>query len=304
MWKRRAKRVVRHTIGLPMISDGLRWFLRQDSVPPRLRMLAHRKLAKLALFGSRTFTYRTDGGALLELAHTGTPNYLYWLGAYEPETLRVFTQLARTASVIFDVGAAEGLYSVFAAATNPDARIHAFEPFARAAEIATRNLGLNAALCKNVAIHQMALGADDGIASLYVASEGGGNSSLNPAFRAEHSEQPTAVRRGDSFVAAHGIERVDLVKIDTESTEPAVLRGLAKCLERHHPDIVCEVLVGRTEGALMDALAPLGYGFWSITANGLERRATIVGDRSFPNYLFTTADAASLVARGLTVGRS
>src|SRR6185312_5041737 len=114
-----------------------------------------------------------------------------------------------------------------------------------------RNLGLNAGVCKNVVLHRMALGAEDGVATLYVASEGGGNSSLNPAFRSDHSEQRTEVRRGDSFVAAERIERLDLVKIDTESTEPSVLRGLSKTLERHHPEIVCEVLAGRTEAELM-----------------------------------------------------
>ena len=104
-------------------------------------------------------------------------------------------------------------------------------------------------------------------------------------------------------MAAEGIERIDLVKIDTESTEPTVLRGLTTCLERHHPDIVCEVLVGRTEAQLMEVLAPLGYRFWSITSNGLERRENIVADRRFLNYLFTTADAQSLWARGLPVER-
>src|SRR3569623_2114340 len=123
MWNRRAKRLVRQTIGLPVISDGLRWFLRQETVPSRLRTLAHKKLAKAALFGSRTFKYETDG-TVLELTHTATPNYLYWLGEYEPETLAVFTQLARTSNVIFDVGAADGLYSIFAAAANPGTQIN------------------------------------------------------------------------------------------------------------------------------------------------------------------------------------
>jgi FkbM family methyltransferase len=302
MWNSRAKRLVRHAIGTPLVSERLRWFLHQENVPAGLRALVHQKLAKPALFGARTFKFRTHE-KLLELAHTGTPNYLYWLGAYEPETLGVFTQLARTASVIFDIGAAEGLYSIFAAATNPAARIHAFEPFANAANAATRNFGLNGEVCRNVELHRMALGAEDGVATLYVASESGGNSSLNPAFRAGHGEQPTDVRRGDSFVAAEGIERLDLLKIDTESTEPNVLRGLNASLERHHPHIVCEVLAGRTEAELMELLAPLGYRFWSITSNGLERREQIVGDSRFFNYLFTTADEQSLAARGLPIGR-
>lgn len=299
MWTSRAKRLVRHTLGFPVVSAGLRWLIRHGSLPPRVRTLAHRKLAKPALFGSRTFRHRTENGTLLELAHIGTANYLYWLGDYEPETLHVFTQLARSAAVIFDIGAAEGMYSILTAAANPRARIHAFEPFVSAAEVARRNLALNAAVCQNVELHCLALGAEDGSATLYVASERGGTSSLNPAFRTQHSEQRTEVRSGDSFVAERGIERVDLIKIDTESTEPAVLQGMASTLRKHHPDIVCEVLLGRSESQLMDVLRPLGYRFFSITPKGLEHRETIVGNRQWVNYLFTTANDESLIALGL-----
>lgn len=304
MFSDRAKRLVRQTIGLPVVSDGLRWFLHQESVPPRVRSFAHRKLAKAALFGPRTFKYRTADGATLELAHKGAANYLYWLGRYEPETLAVFTQLARDASVIFDIGAAEGVYALLAAATNPAARIFAFEPFAGAADNVERNFALNAAVTKNASLHRVALGAEDGTATLYVASESGGNSSLNPAFRSTHGEQRTEVCRGDSFMTAHHIDGLDLMKVDTESTEPAVLRGFGDMLARHRPEIVCEVLPGRTEAELDAILRPLGYRFFAITAAGLELRTAIAGDHRFVNYLFTTAADDHIRKRGLPLARS
>jgi len=267
------------------MSDGLRWLLRQDDLPPRVRAFAHRRIAKAALFGDRTFTHRTDLGDI-ELALTGTASSLYWLGNYEPETLAVFTQLARTASIIFDVGAGDGLFAIFAALASPSARIMAFEPFEGAA--ASRNLALNSAVCQHVDLRRMALGAEDGVGTLYVASESGGNSSLNPAFRAVHTEQRTQIRRADSFMADEGIDRIDLLKIDTESTEPDVLRGFGGVIERCRPDIVCEVLPGRTEARLMEILGPLGYRYFAIGADGLQRRETIVGDLRTLNYLFTT----------------
>ena len=42
----------------------------------------------------------------------------------------------------------------------------------------------------------------------------------------------------DRFVREKGIARVDLVKIDTETTEPEVLAGMADTLKRDHPAIV------------------------------------------------------------------
>jgi Methyltransferase FkbM domain len=45
-------------------------------------------------------------------------------------------------------------------------------------------------------------------------------------------------------IREQGIAKVDLVKIDTETTEPAVIRGMARTLARDRPDVVCEVLAG------------------------------------------------------------
>ena len=43
----------------------------------------------------------------------------------------------------------------------------------------------------------------------------------------------------DEFVRRSRIDHLDLVKIDTESTEPAVLRGMHDTLSRDLPTIVC-----------------------------------------------------------------
>ncbi len=76
----------------------------------------------------------------------------------------------------------------------------------------------------------------------------GGTSSLNAEFRADTVTRQVEVARGDDVVAELLPDTpVDLIKIDTESTEPAVLRGLASTIERDRPVIFCEVLVNRSE---------------------------------------------------------
>ena len=287
-----AKQILRSAIGAPGIRHGLRWFLHQPAIPARWRDLAHRKLAKRARFGARTFRYTTSAGQTLELVHGGTSNYLYWLGEYEPETTSLFCRLAARSSVILDIGAAEGLYAILGAAASPAARILAFEPGADTALVCAENLRRNLPLTRRVELHALALGADDGESTLYVAGETGGTSSLNPAFRADRREQRVVVRAGDSLLTELAIARVDLIKLDTESTEPAVLRGLAATLRRDHPDILCEVLHGRTERELSDLLGPLGYRFFWVSADGLVRHTALAGDPTYrhPNYLFTTRD--------------
>lgn len=300
------KRVLRTGLAAPGIRDGLRWFINSKAISPTLRDLAHRKLAKLALFQSDSiFHHTTREGSRLSFHHGGTPNYLYWLGTYEPETMAAFCALAKHAHCILDIGAADGLYAVFAAAINPSVRILAFEPGAAAARACERNIELNRPITAHVEIHALALGDEDTRQTLYVAGETGGTSSLNPEFRRVRREQSVQVRRGDTLLSALGVDRVDLIKIDTESTEPAVLRGMSRMLQLHHPDLIVEVLHGRTERALESLLRPVSYRFFWIGPEGLIEHDTLNGDRSYrySNYLFTVRSSQELRALGLALSR-
>lgn len=290
VWKS-VKNALRAGIAAPGVRDGLRWFLHQDRIPHRWRQVAHRKIAKRARFGAtEVFTYTSSAGVPLRFLHGGTSNYLYWLREYEPATTTVFERFAREARVILDIGAADGLYSVFAAAANPDARILAFEPGADAAAVCARNFELNHPLTSRVELYAIALGEHDTEGTLYVAGETGGTSSLNPAFRRDRREQQVTVRSGDALLEELGIEQVDLIKIDTESTEPDVLRGLTRTIERSHPEIICEVLMGRTEQPLEALMARFGYRFYRIVEAGLVPCMSLVADATYrePNFLFST----------------
>ena len=70
-------------------------------------------------------------------------------------------------------------------------------------------------------------------------------------------EVPTI--RLDSYCAAHGIERVDLVKIDVEHHEPAVFRGFRQMLEKCKPSVLVEILDAGIGKAVAEQIAGLGY---------------------------------------------
>ena len=259
------------------------------------------KFAKQARFPEgAVFVHRAAEGVELRFLNDPSSADLYWTGEYEPGSIEVFSALCRKARFIFDVGAYGGLYAVFAAAANPNAVVFAFEANPAAVRVCRQNLTLNAPRTKNVQLFELALSDYDGEAEFYVT---GGTSSLNSAFRPNSEPIAVEVARGDAVVRARGVARLDLVKVDTESTEPAVLRGLAGTLERDHPDVLCEVLRGRTERDLEALLGPLGYSYYWITSRALHRRDRIAGDPTyrFPNYLFTVRSVAELTALGLPV---
>jgi hypothetical protein len=100
---------------------------------------------------------------------------------------------------------------------------------------------------------------------------------------------------GDDVVADLLPDRtVDLIKLDTESTEPAALRGLDATVERDRPVIFCEVLAGRTEPELQPLVDKWGYRTYWLSDDGPVLREPIIGEKSNVNWLFLPDDRAPL----------
>jgi FkbM family methyltransferase len=231
------------------------------------------------------------------------PNRIFWDGwdGFERETIPLFYRLAECARVTFDVGAHVGTFSLLAAHANLEGRVYAFEPMPGTFERLRRNVAMNGLAnvrCANLAVGQFKttsrLFYETGTA---IPGEASLRRECTEAFRwaspgGEISETEVAVTTLDEFVRENDLAGVDLVKIDTEGTEPEVLRGLADTLRRDRPDVVCEVLKGfATEAGLDEVLRPLGYRYYVLTPEGPAPRAIIEGQPDgrwdLRNYLFS-----------------
>jgi len=162
----------------------------------------------------------------------------------------------------------------------------------------TQNVELNG--LKNVVTLASAVGDVVGSAEFFhVATPLPSCSSLSFEFMrptAGLTSSTVPVTTLDRFFRGRGIGQVDLVKIDTESTEPQVLRGMAETLERDHPTILCEVLKGQgSERALEEMLSPLGYRYYLLTRAGPVEQSHVEGHPCWLNYLFTTRDIADVI---------
>jgi FkbM family methyltransferase len=222
-------------------------------------------------------------------------NQVYWRGwsGYEPETVPLFFRLAARAQVTLDVGAYVGFFSLVAAHANPKGRVYAFEPMPTVYERLLKNITINA--LTNVQCLNCAAGDIEGTAEFYSSgSEMQCGSSLALGFMRGVETMysfPVNVLTLDRFVRDNYIDSVDLMKIDTETTEPEVLSGMAKTLARDHPMIVCEVLKERgAESRLEAILSPLGYRYYQLTPSGPVLRERVEGHPEWLNYLFTTLE--------------
>lgn len=148
-------------------------------------------------------------------------------------------------AVCLDVGANIGLYSLALSALAPRGRVFAFEPSPGSFEYLERNVEANG--LANVESFQLALGdqADATVHFHDIPFFTAGSFTVDDdsfltseVLGSSYFEAPATTL--DSFVAEHGIERVDLVKIDVEGAELSVLDGAKETLSALRPKVVLE----------------------------------------------------------------
>jgi FkbM family methyltransferase len=263
------------------------------------------KLAKHARYGaSATFTYERQGCAPITLRLAGAALSLYYLGDYEPSTLGPVATLGATARGFLDIGAQSGVYAFVVASTNPNVSVVAFEANPASLEVLLDNVRLNEGRrgVGHVRICQAAVSDVTGAAEFHLA---GGSSSLSAEFRSGSRPLICQTTTVDGFFADIDIDQaVDLIKIDTESTEPAVLRGMAETIARWRPVIAVEVLRGRTEGDLNRFLLDNDYRPLWLTDPAPLLVEQISGDGEYVDLNFLLVPAEKLQEVMCTVNAS
>lgn len=73
----------------------------------------------------------------------------------------------------------------------------------------------------------------------------------------------------DHYVTSQGVQKVDLLKLDTEASEHLVLAVAQQVLHEHRPIILCEVLPGKVEQELEAIFRQHGYLMFRAEANRL-----------------------------------
>src|SRR5262249_44856357 len=157
---------------------------------------------------------------------------------YDPASVELLKRLTHQGSVVLDVGANVGIVTLpLARAVGPQGQVHAFEPHPEVRQRLKRNVALNN--LSNVTICGDAVGAVPGPAPLYGNGTGnGGAASLAPGPTLGETFT-VEVRTLDSYTA--DLPRVDLIKIDVEGADFAVLEGARETMRRWKPAIYIEV---------------------------------------------------------------
>ncbi|MDD5544857.1 MAG: FkbM family methyltransferase [Acidobacteriia bacterium] len=176
----------------------------------------------------------------------------YWWGTYEPEIQQLFRKMIRPGSVLVDVGANVGFYSLLASKlVGNKGQVYAIEPFPRNVKILERHLQLNH--IPNVTVFALAVSDACGMRGFLE----GENPSVGHLGEANTSTVETVTL--DSLLEQGLILPPQFIKMDIEGEERSALSGAERLLLRYHPTLFLS-----THGYVLDNecssfLSPLGY---------------------------------------------
>jgi FkbM family methyltransferase len=175
-----------------------------------------------------------------------------WLGTYERRKQLALKAHLERDMVACDIGANAGFYSLLMARrVGVGGRVFAFEPQPSNLDFLRRHLELNRV--RNVQVSGEAVADFVGEAS-FATDPGSYKGCLHStgAIRVQ-------VETLDNLVTAGRIEPADLLKIDVEGAELAVLRGGEKFLKRFRPVIFLATHGPELHRACCDLLRDCGY---------------------------------------------
>mgnify|MGYP001562704675 CR=1 FL=1 len=236
------------------------------------------------------FRVRVENRAF-KIRHYGyeIENELFWRGidrGYEKISLQIWGKLCKESKVILDIGANTGVYSLMAKTINPSARVYAFEPLEQVFDKLQSNCRLNS---YDISCLEVAASNYDGKAKVYLSSMEHAYSVTVNENRCDSArevfEQEVRTIKLSTFIDENQIPIIDLMKIDVETHELQVLKGMEGYLDQMRPSMIIEVLNDEVGRDIEGLLGGKGYLFFNIDEGGAIKQVESIRKSDHFNYL-------------------
>ncbi|MDA1190429.1 MAG: FkbM family methyltransferase [Candidatus Poribacteria bacterium] len=205
-------------------------------------------------------------------------------GFYEPSTSRLLLRLLREGDTFVDIGAHFGYYTLIASrVVGNRGRVLAVEGDGDNIAHLRRHIELNGA--ENVEVVHRILDADKRTREFWTNPDNDGGHALwdigecSVNVRSRRNPQPKSVETEtlDATLDAHRIDHIQLLKIDTEGAEHAILQGATVALARGDIRFVIVEInefalerMGSSQMALRAFAAERGYATYFPAQDGSE----------------------------------
>ena len=145
-------------------------------------------------------------------------------------SLQIVLKLAASAKTFWDVGANMGLFSILARDANPNIGVVSIEASTDFYQVLCRNWQLDP---RNWICLHVAVGDKEGPVRMSRGLRGWDHVLASSEFGNDKPQEQRPMMTLDSLARLVGHDRVDLLKIDVEGMELAVLRGASSLLDAH-----------------------------------------------------------------------
>lgn len=228
-------------------------------------------------------------------------NEIFWAGLtgnWEKISLELWINLCKNSSVVFDIGANTGIYSLIAKCQNVNAKVYAFEPVKRVFEKLQENIRINNfdVMCYEFAISNFngkAIIYDTDTEHTYSVTV---NQDLNPIGTDTKKFEINTITL-DTIIDQEKISKIDLIKIDVETHEPEVLEGYMKYIKRDEPTILIEILTNEVGERVEEILNKCGikYLYFNIDEDNGIRKVDKILKSDYFNFLLCSEEKAKFL---------
>jgi len=231
--------------------------------------LANSRLLQWLAGGSNEVAWaRIAGGAqVLAPLDDFVGRAAFYVGDLDRKITAIGRRLIRPGDTVLDIGANIGVVAfAFASLVGVAGHVHAFEPNPELVKLLHAAVERNGT--KNVTVHAMALGQEEGELELSVPRGNAGGASLVRRGDPTGKRVVVPVKQLSSVIRDTGIGPLRLVKIDVEGFEPQVLAGARQSFRTNPPDAVLfelnDVSGPVSAHPTLQILQEMGYVFYGL----------------------------------------
>jgi FkbM family methyltransferase len=237
-------------------------------------------------YGQSRITLQIDGTPSFDIDYSFGPCKYEDFGRKHNIGFQHWLKACEGKSVVFDVGAHIGLYSLPASrVVAPRGRIYAFEPSQSNREFFNKHIAYNK--CQNIVVEPYLVGESDAKEVEFYENEE--TDPMNALMAFKNSENYRKVLREqvslDSFCQKNNLIP-EVMKIDVEGAEVLVLKGAQEILRKYQPLIFLSVHPSRIE-KLGNSLTKLKELIWTNHYLIQDFDNNIAKDLVFGEYILT-----------------
>ncbi len=210
-------------------------------------------------------------------------NFDYMLGTNETPVQNTLARVMNTGDVFYDIGANVGFFTMIGAKlVGATGMVYAFEPVPHLAQAVHRNACRNRFW--NVSIIERAVSDHNGPDKLQLTVHPGGATLVSTGIRPQDvkEEVPVNLITIDAWISDGRLKPPNVVKIDVEGAEEAVLKGMIHTILTHRPTVIYEIddlnetSYMKRKTSLMEFFLRLGYQVYHL-ADSYAGAASFVG---------------------------